>query len=783
MRKKHKLYYILFILLLFAGFWFILPDPLFKDPNSTLLLDRNGELLGARTADDGQWRFPSPDSIPYKFSKCLIHYEDRYFYKHPGINPVSLVRSLGQNIRARKIVSGGSTITMQVIRLSRKGKPRTIWQKIIEMTLAVRLEISFSKDEILSLYATHAPFGGNIVGLETASWRYFGRDPSSLSWAESAMLAVLPNSPSLIHPAKNREALLRKRNFLLNKLFSEKIIDKSTYTTALLEELPEKPFPIRQLTPHLLDRLNQLRKGERIRTCIDISLQEKVNRILEIHSGQLYANKIHGAACIVQKVSNAEVLAYYGNIKNSSHPEYGGDVDVITSPRSTGSILKPILFAEMMYRGDLLPRTLIPDIPTYYKGFSPKNYNRGFDGAVPAKYALARSLNVPSVRMLNMYGVERFYQDLKKLGVSYLKYPSSHYGLSLILGGSEASLWELSGIYSSFARILNNYLQSGGKYFTDDIRAPQLTTSTGNLDHEKELEQGIIGAGSLWLMFESLIEVNRPEQEAGWEYFTSSRKIAWKTGTSFGFRDAWAIGITPEYTVAVWTGNTDGEGRPGLSGLTTSSPILFEVFNLLPQTTWFGIPFDDLSYVTICKRSGFLAGPDCPETDTILIAPAGKQTPVCPYHKIIHLDSTEKFRVTSNCYPVDKMIHKSWFILPPAQEWYFRQKNVWYKPIPPFYQDCESEDDIPHMQLLYPEPGTRMYIPYELDGQRGRLVCVAAHRKPESIIFWHLDNKYLGETKNIHQMAILPDEGNHILILTDMKGNTIKSNFQTLEKD
>ena len=672
---------------------------------------------------------------------------------------------------------------MQVIRLSRKGKHRTVWQKLVEIVLAVRMEVSFTKNEILSLYSSNAPFGGNVVGLEAASWRYFGRDPSTLSWAEAAMLAVLPNSPSLVHPAKNRNALLKKRNYLLEKLYTKKAIDSLSYTLSLLEPLPDKPYPLPQLAPHLLDRFYKLNKGERIRTSIDKDLQERLNRILEIHASQLYANEIHGAACLVEEVGSGEVLAYYGNIKNPLHPEYGGDVDVIMSPRSTGSILKPILFAEMLYRGELLPGTLIPDIPTYYGGFSPKNYNRGFDGVVPAKNALARSLNIPAVRMLQQYGVERFYQDLRRLGIKGLKYPSSHYGLSLILGGSEATLWELSGIYSSFARILNNYNHSNGKYFENDIRPPELTINKEPFYIVNGMEQSSIGAGSLWLMFKSLIEVNRPEQEAGWDYFASSRKIAWKTGTSFGFRDSWAIGTTPEYTVSVWTGNPDGEGRPGLTGLTTSAPVLFEVFNLLPPTSWFQIPYDDLTEATVCKQSGHRSGPNCLEIDTILITNSGKQTSVCPYHRIIHLDNDQKFRVNSDCFPVDKMVHKPWFILPPVQEWYFKQKNSWYRLLPSFSEGCKFSDDIPQMQMIYPEQNSVVYVPLELDGRRGRLICEAAHRKPGTEIFWHLDDKYLGSTRDVYQMAILPLKGLHNLILTDANGSRISVKFETVEKD
>jgi penicillin-binding protein 1C len=783
MKRFRVLYLIILLSGTFIFLWKLLPDPLFQNPFSTVLLDRNGELLGARVADDDQWRFPQPDSVPEKFCQSLICYEDRHFYQHPGVNPFSLLRAVRQNITERKIISGGSTISMQLIRLSRKPGPRTIGTKLLEIILALRLELGYSKKEILKLYAAHAPFGGNVVGLEAASWRYFGRDPFTLSWAESAMLAALPNSPALIHPGKNRELLLKKRNFVLRRLYEEKILDSLNFHLARMEELPEKPYPLPDLAPHLLDLLLKQRNGERIQTSIDISLQEKVNRIMAVHSRELYANEIHGAACIVQEVSTGEVLVYYGNIKNIRHPEYGGDVDIILSRRSTGSIFKPLLFAEMLYRGDLLPLTLIPDIPTYYRGFSPKNYNRGYDGAVPAKSALERSLNIPAVRMLNKYGVERFYKDLKDFGINQLNYPSSHYGLSLILGGSESNLWEICGLYSNLARILIHYNFSGGKYFRDDIHPPLLVLKDKVQFPKEGLEQGLLGAGSIWLMFESLLDVNRPYQESGWEFFASSRKIAWKTGTSFGFRDAWAVGTTPAYTIGIWTGNPSGEGRPGLTGVITSAPILFEVFNLLPASGWFDTPYDDLYKVEICRRSGHIAGPLCNETDSVYISSAGRQTPACPYHRLIHLDEKEIYRVNSDCYSPDRMIHRSWFILPPAQEWYFRQKNLWYKSVPSMLDGCKTEDDIPQMQLIYPEPGTKVYVPYELDGTRGRLICQAIHRNAAETVFWHIDDQYIGSTKDIHQMAILPAEGPHKLILTDNKGNRVIVSFSAVEKD
>jgi penicillin-binding protein 1C len=765
------------------GFWYSLPRPIFSDSYSTVVTDRNNELLGARIADDGQWRFPMGDSLPDRYKKSLILFEDKYFYSHPGINPIALFSSLIRNLKAGKVISGGSTISMQVIRLSRKGKPRNICQKIIEIVQAMRMEISYSKEEILLLYSAHAPFGGNIVGIEAASWRYFGRNSNSLSWSEAAVLAVLPNSPSLVRPGRNIEKLKAKRDRLLERLFAKGTLDSLSYKLSIEEPLPDDPFPLPQLASHLVAGFFKQSPGSLIRTSISKVLQDKVECLMEIQKDRLYSNEIHNAACLVIDVKNGEVLAYYGNIRNEEHPEYGGEVDVVHSPRSSGSILKPFLFAEMIDKGEILPGTLIADIPTFYGNFSPKNNSKSYDGAVPARAALSRSLNIPAVRMLRKYGVDRFYHDLKILGLSTLTYSPDRYGLSLILGGAETRLWELAGIYSGFSRILNHFNEKSGKYFLNDLRMPEITYDPRKkINKEADQEQGIIGAGSIFLTFKALTDVNRPEDESGWENFSSSRKIAWKTGTSFGFRDAWAVGITPEYTVAVWTGNANGEGRPGLTGLHSSAPILFEIFNLLPSTSWFKVPYDDLAKIQVCSKSGFLTGQDCPETDSVWVPVAGMQTPVCPYHQIIHLDKKKKQRVSSFCYPVSDMVHESWFILPPAQEWYYKQKNAWYRELPAWRQGCKGKDDISQMQMIYPETGTIVYVPYELDGSRGKLICEAVHRKTGATIFWHLDDTYLGQTKGRHQMALLPEKGKHVLSLVDEDGGRISVQFEAIER-
>jgi len=773
-------------LLIVLFFWNSLPEPLFTDSYSTVVFDRDNKLLGARISNDGQWRFPMPDSIPEKFSTCILEFEDRHFYHHPGVNPASLARAAYQNLKSGEIVSGGSTLSMQVIRLSRKGKPRTIVEKLIEIVLAMRLELSYSKNEILELYSTHAPFGGNVVGLETAAWRYFERDPFNLSWAESALLAVLPNAPSLMHPGKNREMLKKKRDGLLKRLNDQGVIDSITYVLSIEEKIPENPGILPDIAYHLTERFNIYNKGARIRSTVERDLQEQVHyTINSTHKNLNYAG-IHNAACLVVEVETGNVIAYKGNIRNTLHPEFGGDVDMIRSARSSGSILKPLLYILMQQNGEILPETLIPDIPTRYNNYSPKNFNRSYEGSVKASRALAQSLNVPAVRMLHSYGHERFLHDLRKMGFSSMNKPADHYGLSLILGGAECSPEDLASVYASIARVLNHYTRSEGYYYRSDWHSVKLrkpdSESEQMLTQYPGEEQGQLGAGAIWLGLKALVEVNRPEELEGWELFSSSRKVAWKTGTSFGFRDGWAVAITPEYVVVVWTGNANGEGRPGISGMQSAAPILFRVLNLLPETTWFGTPFDDLAEVAVCEESGFKASKYCPSKDTILVSPAGKNKAPCPYHKLVHLDKNEKFRVHSGCYDVSEIISQPWFVLPPAQEWFYKIKDPGYKILPPLLPSCKGYESIEQIQLLYPVPASVIYIPYELDGEKGNVVFEATHRDPDSEIFWSIDEKFIAKTRTFHKISVRPEEGRHTLTLTDKSGNTKSISFDVIDR-
>ncbi len=773
--KKRLLFFWGVLTFLLLGIFFIVPKPLFNSPYSTIVESHSGKLLGARIAADGQWRFPESDSVPVKYEKCLLNFEDKYFYYHPGINPVSLLRALFQNIKATRIVSGGSTITMQVCRMARKQKSRSLKNKLIEMLWAINLELRFSKKEILNLYASHAPFGGNVVGLDAASWRYFNRLASELSWAESATLAVLPNAPSLIYPGRLDQKLKKKRDRLLKKLLVSGAIDSLTCKLSIAEPLPAKVTPLPLNAYHLVERAAREKNGQRIRSSIDYYLQARVARLVARHSKKLRANHIYNLAVIVAETHTKKVKAYVGNVFDGADFEHDNHVDITEAPRSTGSILKPFLYCKMLDEGLITPQMLIPDIPTRFGGFTPTNFNQKYSGAVPAAEALARSLNIPAVWMLRNFGVPPFYNFLKKTGMKTLTHNPDYYGLSLILGGAEVTLWDLAGMYTSLVSVLNNYNENDGQYSENSFSGLTWIDNDTIKNCTRETPvQPEIRAGAVYLTMQALLKVTRPESQAGWNEFASARNIAWKTGTSFGFRDAWAVGMTRDYVVAVWAGNADGEGRQGLTGATAAAPLLFDIFDLLPVSGWFNAPVDELEKITICANSGYRAGANCNEVKEVLV-PRGSKVKVCPWHKKIHLNTNGTYRVNAACFPVSEMQHKNWFVLPPAMEYYYRQNNPAYSTLPPLMPGCTA--NIENMEFIYPRQLNKVFIPRYIDGTPGQIIFELVHRQKNSTVYWHLDEKYLGATSGIHQYALRPEKGWHTITVTDDKGNRLSKHF------
>ncbi len=815
MKKIFRIRNAIYLMAAFLIFFILLviwplPKSIKLTPYSKILFSQTHSILAASIAADDQWRFESTTQLPEKYRQSLLLFEDQHFYQHPGVNPLSILRAAKNNIEQGRVTSGGSTITMQAARMllqenaalngEKKFQTRGFYKKTLEALLALKLEWHFTKDEILILYANHAPFGGNIVGISAASWRYFGRPAEKLSWAEATLLAVLPNSPSMMHLGKQRDNLLEKRNRLLKKLFEKKYFTETDYRLALLEPLPDKPKNWLSMAPHLLTHLQQAYpQTNNFYSTIDYSTQQSAQRIVEQHAKRLANDGVNNIALVVIDHHTMQTLAYVGNHVWGKGNSHSPQVDIIQRPRSTGSILKPILYALMLQEGKLAPTSLLPDIPSQFSGYSPENYDQQYRGAVPAQYALAQSLNIPSVHMLRDYGIPQFHEKLKAMGVSSLFRPADDYGLTLILGGAEASLWEITSIYARMvatARSGNAVREEHPQLLNSPLPNPPL--GKGRESSSSPLPRGRLGGGeapeikniihqgAAWLTLQALIEVTRPGSDVHWRDFTSSQEIAWKTGTSYGLRDAWAIGSNGRYTVGVWAGNADGEPATFLSGTATAAPILFDMFNSLKKASWFEKPEHQLKTILVCKDDGYLAGNQC-DAKEMQIPIESHFEKVTPNHRDIHLGADKKYRVHGECESVSNMQLAHWFVLPPAQEFYWRQQHSDYRTLPPWRSDCVQNalayDNDQPIEIVYPYASSRIYIPVDIDGKLGRIVIKAVHRNTNASLYWHIDDQYLGETKVFHDQTIMLEPGQHRLTLLDKQGHQISRVFTVLSRE
>ena len=415
--------------------------------------------------------------------------------------------------------------------------------------------------------------------------------------------------------------------------------------------------------------------------------------------------------------------------------------------------------------------TLVPDVPVRFEGFKPENFDRRYRGAVPARAALAWSLNVPAVRELREFGIPRFENALRRWGLTTLDRSPEDYGLTLVLGGAEGRLIEVAALYAKLAQLASG-APGGGRevrLLRDEAEAPSKM---------KEL-----GAASAYLTLQALTAVNRPDEEGFWRNFSSSKWAAWKTGTSFGLRDAWAVGVTPNYTIGVWAGNADGEGKPGLTGLGAAAPVLFDLLGAVDGGGAIVRPWSGFKQVRVCADSGYLATELCP-AETVWVPEESRFDRMCAFHQTVHLDATGRYRVDSRCEPVDRMRHEPWFVLPPVQEYYFRAEHPEYRTLPPYRADCgggpAGERGSRVMSLIYPEPDMSVYVPVGLDGRVGEVIFEAVHREGGATVHWHLDEQYLASTRVFHQISVNPEPGEHRLVLMDDEGRRLERRFQVV---
>jgi penicillin-binding protein 1C len=808
--KKIAISTMLLTILFMVGTLVYISRPLPEIPAShwsQTIFDRHGQLLRVWLADDEQLRFspyssyafstdsslsssPVSDSatslshpqcattsqkhtttLPHKYLSALLNFEDRRFYKHWGIDPLALVRAIKLNIQHRRVVSGASTITMQLARLQNP-KARTLFSKIKEALYALRLEWHLSKDEILSLYSAEVPMGSNIVGLKAASWKLFGRSEEKLTWAESALLAVLPNNPGGINLQKGRSALKKKRNQLLAKLKQKGLIDELTLNSAQSEELPafDRPYPF--IAPHFCQFVHQEntrhsnQANSTTHTTLDHHIQAQMQKIIRYHRSLLQQQGVYNVSVIISETTTGKVRAYEGS-GDFSDRRIQGQVDGVQSPRSPGSTLKPFLYGLAIEEGPWLPTTMLEDVPVWYGSFTPQNFHQDYRGLVSMQDALAQSLNVPAVNMLSAYGLERFYHWLQNAGLKHLFRPWELYGLPLILGGGEATLWELTSLYRMLGK-------GGQKSPLQFIEPPAHSDSYANPNLDSPLFEEILDGGAAWQVLEMLRHVRRPGVDAYWHLFNNQIPVSWKTGTSYGGKDAWAIGLTPQWTIGVWVGNFDGHSSAGVTGASGAAPILFNLFNQLNQkhhTAW--AQADSLlEELTICAASGYRAGPHCPLTRTAQRPLHQQNNHTCPWHKQI-ITNKKGQRVHSDCWNINDTLHSTHLILPPAVQYQYRRQGIPLDTLVPWKENCAPTTSALHIE--YPTPHSRIFIPRDWDGEHEKLIFRAKSARTDDTLYWYLDNALYGTTtqnSGDHRKVFQPTAGKHRLVIQNSDGTT-----------
>jgi penicillin-binding protein 1C len=773
---------LLFIVFLTWGFYLFipLPDPLFENDYSMVVYDRDDHILRVFLNQKEQWCFPPEEenNIPEKLKIAVLNYEDRFFFSHRGVNPFAVFRAIYQNTSTGKRISGASTITMQLARLMQP-KLRTLSNKLMETFQATKIELTHSKKQILCQYLSHAPYGGNIIGYQAASIKYFNKTAFDLTWSEAAILAVLPNSPGLISPHINQVELIQKKNRILKTLFDRGLIDRETFQLAVSEPLQNKETTFPMIAPHFCQSIKNHSpyQGQSFHSTIDLNLQKTVQRIIHQQIEFLQNFGISNASALVAETRSGKIRAYIGSqdfFDNVSQ----GQVDGVIAPRSSGSILKPFLYALSIDEGIILPSTLIKDIPSFFGKFSPSNANKKFSGVVSARDALIQSLNVPAVRLLFSYGYYSFYLFLKNAGLTTLFRMPDDYGLPLILGGAEVNLWDLVKLYRGLA----NYGTFSDLQIQERDTPEKYNIKNQTLKNSSEygVNKNLISPGACWLTLDILNQLKRPGAEYYWEQYQQQWPIAWKTGTSYGQRDAWAVGVSPQWTIGVWVGNFSGEANPELSGAKCSGPILFDIFNSLPKDahkSWFTKPTKNLKMIKVCLQSGFLAGENCPDPALVPAPNKMKSLKLCPYHKGIYVDSDKQFQVCSLCWQPGNYSKQVYFTYPAEVAQYLRERGQLTTILPSHNKTCPSLTMEESIKIIYPINDSRLWIPRDINGHFQTVILRAAHQKEDQTIFWYLDNLYLGETDHRHIQTIDLTQGWHTLEVLDSEGNRDFTHF------
>ncbi len=730
-------------------------------PPSTIVLDRNGKMLRVFLSQQEMWQIPiSAEKISPILRKAVIGYEDKYFYWHTGINPIAIIRAAIANIKARRIVRGGSTLTMQVARMM-EPKKRNIPNKLIEIFRALQLELHYSKDEILTFYFNLAPYGGNIVGVGAASYLYFNKSPDQLSLGECALLATIPKSPNQYRPDIDLRSTKKARAKVLNIFRNTGKISLQQLEEALSEPIPEQRFDLPFLIPHLSAKLLQMYPQNRlIETTIDEKKQQLSTEILQTHLIPLQRQGINNGAVVIIENQTQQVLAMVGSY-DFFDEQNQGQVNGAMAPRSPGSALKPFIYALGMEHGLIAPQSLLYDVPVEYSGYRPINYDESYHGVVTVEDALIRSLNIPAVNLTAQLEDNGLYYFLQAAGISTLPKPKDYYGLSLILGGCEVTLMELTNLYSGLA--------NGGKFRNYHFIKTQ----------PEEQGQQLLNEGACYIISELLSQLRRPDLPASWEFSMHLPKIAWKTGTSYGHRDAWSIGYTPRYTIGVWVGNFDGKGAPALVGAEVAAPILFSLFTALEKSAddrWFVQPAS-VSRRQVCAVSGMPLSKNCASVKTELYLPGISPNQQCNIHQLILVDKKTGTRLCSHCRigrKYEEKIVEQW----PVEIATWLERNGYpIEKIPEHFVGCSKLASGEKPVILSPSDNAEFKIRPTVALKYQKILLDASVSNRSKKIFWFLNGKLIYSGTPAQKVFVTPKIGSHNLTCMDDEGRSSEVKF------
>jgi penicillin-binding protein 1C len=732
---------------------------------STIITDNKGEIVNAYLTSDQKWRMKTElEEISPLLKKTIVAKEDRYFYSHPGINPFAITRAFFKNLFRMKTTSGASTITMQVAR-ALEPRRRNIWSKVAEVFRAFQLELKYNKKEILQMYLNLVPYGSNIEGVKSASTLYFNKNPDHLSLAEITALSIIPNRPSTLVIGKNNELIVRERNKWLRKFAKEKVFTQKEIEDALNEPLLASRGVVPHHIPHLSYKLKQ-QGGDIIRTNIIMNTQWKTEKLVEDYVRTLKLKNINNSAVIVIDNRNHNVITYVGSA-NFHDTTDGGQVNGAAAIRQPGSTLKPLLYGLCVDEGLQTPKMIIEDVAVNYDGYAPENYDKRFNGFVSMEYSLEHSLNIPAVKSLRMLGKQKLVDKLSACGFKQIQKDENKLGLSMILGGCGATLEELTGLFSAFA---NN-----GKYISPKYIQQETASNTES--------RMLLTPAADFLITDILSRVNRPDFPLNWQATERMPRIAWKTGTSYGRKDAWSIGYNKNYTVGVWVGNFSAAGVADLSGATIATPLLFKIFNTIDYDSdveWFSPP-EDCEQRKVCSETGLNPSEHCDKIVMDYFIPLISSTKTCDNWREVAISADEKTSYCKSCVPVSGY-KKKWyqFIDPEMQSW-MEENKLSYTRIPAHNPDCETIFREGKPQITSPLAGTEYFIDKK-SPEPIQLVCRTAN--DVSKVYWYVNNKLYKSCGAAEKQFFIPDEGPIKISCTDDKGRNrdvwIKVKYVTL---